>query len=139
VIVEVEVPVSRPRPDVFDLMADARNEAVWNSKVTSSELVSAEPIGLGARFVTVNRGQSYDATITTYDRPNEIAFNVVGKTLKIVGRFRFSDAGAVTVLRASFDIQPSGFMKVLLPVIAPMVRRDFPKQLNSFKSFCETR
>jgi hypothetical protein len=139
VIVDAEVPVARPRQDVFDLMADARNETVWNSQVTSSELVSGEPIGQGSRFVTVNRGQSYDATITTYDRPDEIAFDVVGKTLRIVGRFRFTGAGESTVVRASFDMQPRGIMKVLLPLMSPMVRRDFPKQLDSFKAFCESR
>ena len=138
-IVDVEVSVARPRAEVFDLMADARNETAWNSQVTSSELVSQEPIGADSRFVTVNRGQSYDATFTTYDPPNEIAFDVVGKTLEIVGRFRFSDLGGGTVLRATFDMTPLGFMKVLLPLMAPMVRRDFPKQLNSFKTFCEAR
>ena len=51
-IVDVEVPIARPRTEVFDLMADARNETVWNSQVASSELVSDEPIGLGSRFVT---------------------------------------------------------------------------------------
>ncbi len=138
-IVDVEVPIARPRTEVFDLMADARNETVWNSQVASSELVSDEPIGLGSRFVTVNRGQSYDATITTYDPPHEIAFDVVGKTLKIVGRFRFADLSGNTVLRAHFDMTPLGFMKVLLPLMSPMVRRDFPKQLNSFKAFSESR
>ncbi len=138
-IVDVEVPIARPRTEVFDLMADARNETVWNSQVASSELVSDEPIGLGSRFVTVNRGQSYVATITTYDPPHEIAFDVVGKTLKIVGRFRFADLSGNTVLRANFDMTPLGFMKVLLPLMSPMVRRDFPKQLNSFKAFSESR
>jgi hypothetical protein len=89
VIVDVEVSVARPRAEVFDLMADARNETAWNSQATSSELVSEEPIG--------------------------------------------------AVLRATFDLTPLGFMKVLLPLMAPLVRRDFPKQLNSFKSFCEAR
>jgi len=138
-IVDTQVSVARPRQEVFDLMADARNETAWNSQVTSSELVSEEPIGQGARFVTVNRGQSYDATVTTYDRPNEIAFDVVGKTLRIVGSFSFSDAGEGTLLRANFDMQPLGYMKVLLPLMAPLVRRDFPKQLRSFKAFCESR
>ncbi len=137
--VEVEVPVARPRSEVFDLMADARNETAWNSQVTRSDLVSGEPIGQGTQFVTVNRGQSYDATITTYDIPNEIVFDVVGKTLKIVGRFKFADSGENTLVRASFELQPLGFMKLVLPLIAPSVRRDFPKQLNSFKTFCESR
>jgi hypothetical protein len=137
--VDTEVTVARPREQVFDLMADARNEAAWNSKVSRSELVSGEPIGLGTRFLTVNRGQAYDAAITTYDRPDEIVFDVVGKTLRILGGFRFSDDSGSTVVRASFELTPAGYMKVLMPLMAPMIRKSFPKELARFKGFCESR
>jgi hypothetical protein len=30
-------------------------------------------------------------------------------------------------------------MKVMLPLMGPLVRRDFPKQFASFKEFCESR
>lgn len=105
-IVDTAVTVARPREQVFDRMADVRNEAEWNSQVSRSDLVSGEPIGLGTTFLTVNRGQAYDATITTYDRPNEISFDVVGNTL---------------------------------PLMGPMIRRSFPKELARFKAFCESR
>ena len=35
-IVDVEVTIAAPIERVFDLMADARNEAQWNSQVSSS-------------------------------------------------------------------------------------------------------
>ena len=64
---------------VFDLMADARNEPTWNSQVSETELLSAEPIGLGSTFRTVNRGQEYTATMTEYARPTAMSFEVVGR------------------------------------------------------------
>lgn len=57
-------------PEVaFDLMADVRHEPEWNSQVSRAELTSGEPIAAGSRFVIVNRGEAFDATISTYDRP----------------------------------------------------------------------
>jgi hypothetical protein len=57
---------------VFDTLADLRNETQWNARVSSAELRSDEPIGLGSRFGIVNGGASYDVTITTYDRPSRL-------------------------------------------------------------------
>ena len=36
---------------------------------------------------------------------------------------------------ATFDMQPRP-MKLMLPLMAPLVRRDFPKQFASFRAFC---
>ena len=39
--------ISRPPEEVFDRMADARNDPAWNSQVSSSELVSEGQVGPG--------------------------------------------------------------------------------------------
>ena len=137
-IVNVELDIARPRDQVFDLMADARNELAWNSKVSRSELISDEPIGKGTEFKTTNRGQQYVALIRTYDRPDQVGFNVVGKALEINASMRFADSVDGTRMAAQFDLQPKSFMKLMLPLMAGAVRKDFPTQLASFKEFCES-
>jgi hypothetical protein len=128
------VPVA---PDVaFDAMADARNETKWNSKVTKSELVSDEPIGQGSRFRTVNRGQIYDATITEYDRPSRITFEVTGKQMDITSTFTLTGQAQGTALHGSFDFRPKGALKVVFPLMRPMIKRDLPKQMARFSEYC---
>jgi len=138
VIVNVDVEVARPRDQVFDLMADARNEPAWNSQVTRTELVSEEPIGPGTEFTTTNRGQEYVAVISSYQRPELLAFTVVGHTMEIVSTMRFAESSGGTRLTATFDLQPKGSMKLMMPLMAGAVRKDFPKQFESFKEFCES-
>jgi hypothetical protein len=118
-------------------MADARNELAWNSKVSRSELISDEPIGKRTEFTTTNRGQQYVAFITTYDRPNHVGFNVVGKALEINASMRFAESADGTRMAAQFDLQPKGIMKLMMPLMAGAIRKDFPTQLTSFKEFCE--
>ncbi len=137
-IVNVEVDIARPRDEVFDLMADARNELTWNSKVSECELVSAAPIGKGTEFTTTNRGQKYVAHVTSYDRPDLVGFNVVGNALEINASMRFADSADGTRMSAQFDLRPKGFLKLMMPLISGPVRKDFPKQLASFKKFCES-
>ena len=124
-------------PEVaFDAMADARNEVQWNSKVTRSELRSGEPVQKGSRFQTVNRGQTYDATITEYERPSRITFEVTGKQMDITTTFTFAPDAQGTLMRGEFDFRPKGVLKLLFPLMRPMIRSDLPKQMGSFADFC---
>jgi uncharacterized protein YndB with AHSA1/START domain len=121
---------------VFDTLADLRNDTKWNSRVSSAELRSAEPIGPGSRFAIVNGGASYDATLTTYDRPSRLVVEAKGKPdLTIAYTLTPTDEG--TELESSFDFRPSGVLKVLFPLLAPVIRRDVPKQQASLKALCE--
>lgn len=124
-------------PDVaFGAMADVRNEVRWNSKVTRSDLVSGEPIQRGSRFETVNRGQVYDSTITEYERPTRLTFEVTGKQMDITTTFTFAANAQGTVLHGDFDFRPKGLLKVVFPLMRPMIRGDLPKQMRSFAEFC---
>ena len=120
-------------------MADARNEAAWNSQVSTSELLSPEPVGLGSEFRTVNRGQTYDATITEFTPAQAVTFAITGKSMDLTGTFRFAETTGGTQVDAEFDLRPKGFMKVIMPLMAPVVRKSFPKELARFKAFCESR
>jgi Polyketide cyclase / dehydrase and lipid transport len=105
--------------------------------VTRSELVSDEPVGPGSRFVTVNRGQEYDATITTYEPPERLGFEVTGKQMEITATFTFAAVDGGTELTGRFDFRPKGVMKLIFPLVRPMIRRDLPKQSAGFKTLCE--
>src|SRR3954447_19410689 len=117
-------------------MADARNEPQWNSRVSSAELRSTEPISLGSEFTIVNGGASYDVTITTYDRPNRVVFEGVGNP-DVTIAYTFSSSGAGTEMATAFDFRPSGISTLLFAVLAPVIRRSVRKQFASFKELCE--
>ena len=118
-------------------MADARNEVRWNSAVSRSELLTSEPVGAGSQFLTVNRGQEYNATIASFERPGRLVFEVTGKQMDITASFTFSAEGAGTIVEEHLDFHPKSLMKVVFPLMAPFVRRDLPKQGARFKALCE--
>ena len=131
--------IDKPVSDVFPLMADNRNEPRWNSNLSDSELLTAEPIGVGSRFRAVYQGQECMAVIAEHEPDRVVTFEVDAKRMDITGRMSFSPAGSGTRLDGEFDLRPKGVMKVMLPLVAPLVRRDFPKQFANFKAFAEQR
>ena len=128
--------IARPPEDVFDMLADLRNDTQWNSRVSSAELRSPEPIGLGSRFAIVNGGTAYDVTITSYDRPSRLVLEASGKPDLTIA-CTLAPTGEGTELKSDFDFRPRGALKVFFPLLAPVIRRDVPKQYASFKALCE--
>lgn len=125
-----------PAEKVFDTLADIRHDTQWNSRVSSVELLSPEPIGPGSRFAMVNGGSKYDVTITTYERPSRLVLEATGNPdLTIAYALSSSDGG--TQLESDFDFRPRGVLRVLFLLLAPVIRRDVPKQFASLKAFCE--
>ena len=128
--------IACPPENVFDMLADLRNDTQWNSRVSRAELRSPEPIGLGSRFAIVNGGSPYDVTITSYDRPSRLVFEASGKPDLTIA-CALTRRGDETELESDFDFRPRGVLKVLLPLLAPVIRRDVPKQFASLKALCE--
>ncbi len=50
--ITLHLTVNRPAAVVFDHIADARNEAKWNTSLTDYELVSQGPLARGRSLVT---------------------------------------------------------------------------------------
>ena len=121
---------------VFDTLADLRNETQWNSRVSSAELRSDEPIGLGSRFGIVNGGTSYDVRITTYDRPSHLVLEARGKP-DLTITYALGPTSDGTELESELDFRPRGSLKLLFTLLAPVIRRDVPKQYGSLKALCE--
>jgi hypothetical protein len=121
---------------VFDTLADLRNDPRWNSRVSSAELQSPEPVGLGSRFAVVNGGTAYDVTITGFDRPSQLVFEASGKPDLTIA-CTLTPTGEGTELESDFDFRPRGALRVVLALLAPVIRRDVPKQYASFKALCE--
>ena len=128
--------IASPPESVFDMLADLRNDPQWNSRVSSAELRSPEPIGPGSRFAVVNGGTPYDVTITSYDRPSRLVFEASGKPDLTIA-CTLTPTGEGTELESDFDFRPKGVLKVVFPLLAPVIRRDVPRQYASFKALCE--
>ena len=134
-----EMHIHCPSTTVFDLMADARNETRWNGSVSRAELVTDEPIGEGSRFTVLNRGREDEVTITLFDRPERLEFVVTSKAMDIDITYAFAENDGTTTAVGKFDARPKGFMKVVLPLLMPVIKRDLAKQHANFKELCETQ
>jgi hypothetical protein len=78
--VEGDIMISRPVEEVFDFVADERNEPRYSPRMVHAEQLSAGPIGAGTRFraeLKARWGRSMPMTVEfiEFERPRRLTSN----------------------------------------------------------------
>jgi uncharacterized protein YndB with AHSA1/START domain len=117
-----EIVINRPVEEVFDFVADERNEPRYNPGMLRAELLSPEPVGLGSRFRAEMRTRPRPVVMTTentgYDRPRRLASTTRLSTMNIQGTLTFDPVPEGTRMRWSWNLQPRGLLKLATPMVA---------------------
>lgn len=143
VSIERSVRLSRPAVEVFDFVADARNDPQWCPKVSSVELVSATA-GAGAEYAVVHKpvpgrpARSMKMTCTAFDRPSRIEWRQDDGTDVFLVTYSLEGLGDRCRLTQHSDAQ-LGSAQVLRPIYRWGIGRDMAKQLTELKRLLETQ
>jgi len=125
--VEGQLIIHRPVDEVFDFVADERNEPRYNPQMRRAEQTSAGPIGVGATFCaeSTSRGRLVEMTITytDYERPRRLTSSTHLSNMDIQGTLTFDPVPEGTQMRWSWELEPRGMLKLMTPVVAVIGRR----------------
>lgn len=118
---------ARPVEEVFDLLADPRNEPRYNPLVVSAVMATPEPVGVGSRFV--QRAGSFGRTgevaieVVEYVRLERLAFVIRSAGIDVRGRLAFSPEPSGCSVSWTWAMRPVGGWRVLTPLLALTGRR----------------
>jgi hypothetical protein len=139
--IEGEIVIGRTVEDVFDFLADERNEPRFNPQMTSVELLSDGQIGLGTQFsaevMSGGRPLSMVIEFIGFERPRRLASRTTMSGMVILGELTFEPVGDSTRMRWAWNMQPSGAMRLLKPLIVLMGRRQEREIWTSLKRCLE--
>jgi hypothetical protein len=117
-----EVTIEAPVHEVFDLVADERNEPTYNRRIVRAEKVTDGPVGRGSRFVAEPKGMGSRGEMTLeileHDRPHRLHNVVRSSYMEVDGTLTFDEVGGGTRLAWDWDMRLLGPMRVLSPVLA---------------------
>jgi uncharacterized protein YndB with AHSA1/START domain len=138
---EYTVTIDRPAPDVFGYLADGTHNREWRAGVLDIEHTNSTT-GEGAAYRQVLAGPGGrridgDYRITVFNPPRRLEFLVTAGPARPTGVFELTDGtDQATVVRFTLDLQPTGFMKLMTPMIARQMRREVA-QLATLKKVLE--
>ena len=122
-----EIVIARPVAEVFDFVADERNEPRYNPNLGHVEQTTAGPLGCGTRFraEVTQRGHPIPMTIefTAYERPRRLASATHLAAMEIRGELTFEPVPAGTRMRWSWNLAPRGLLRLATPLVAYLGRR----------------
>lgn len=125
--IDGEITINRPVDEVFDFVADERNEPRFNPRMRRVELVSPGPVGRGSRFraemATMGRATPMTIEFTGYDRPRRLASRTRLSTMDIDGELTFDPLPVGTRMRWSWTLRPHGLLRLAGPLVARTGRR----------------
>ena len=117
-----DVTIQAPVEEVFDLVADERNEPAYNPRIVRAEKIGDGPVGPGSRFVARPRGTGGGGAMTVdvleYDRPHRLHNEVRSAYMHVDGEVVFEPVAGGTRLRWDWDMRLVGWMRPLSPVLA---------------------
>ncbi len=115
---EHTVVINRPTIEVFDFVADQRNEAKWHTDV-----LDVEPKGPIARGTTVTwlirfMGENqYVSEVTEFDAPNLIRLEGREGPMKPILTHNFVSTNGATRYTRTLSIPTTGFFRLIGPIM----------------------
>ncbi|MGH2656548.1 MAG: SRPBCC family protein [Actinomycetota bacterium] len=141
--IEGQIVIDRPVGEVFDFVADERNEPRYNRRMPRAEKISDGSIGTGTRFraETTNMGRTVPMIIelTVYDRPRRLASTTHMSSMDLQGTLTFDPVPPGTRMRWSWDVEPRGVLRLVRPLVALMGRRQEQRIWTELKKLLEAR
>jgi hypothetical protein len=139
--------ILRPVEEVFDFVADQRNEPRYNPDMVRSEKLTEGPIDVGTRFHAeiTTRGGTLPMVIeiTHYERPWRLGSRTEMSGIDTEGVLTFEPVGepvgAATRLSWSWDVAPPWFFRIMGPVVAFIGRRQERAIWTSLKRYLESQ
>jgi uncharacterized protein YndB with AHSA1/START domain len=146
--IEGEIVIARPVEEVFDFVADERNEPRFNRQMSSAELLTPEPIGSGSRFQselrTMRRTVDMTVEFTQFERPRLLGSTSRsatrggrGRAMLTSGALTFEPVPQGTRMCWAWQVETPGGMKILAPLIVRIGRRQEQRIWGSLKRLLE--
>lgn len=134
--------IDRPVEEVFDYVADERNEPAYNPAMVRAQQVTHGPVGVGTCWATtvLVRGEPQDmlVEVTDYERPARLGSWTTLPTGEVRGALRFEPAGTGTKMSWDWDVKPRGALKLLAPLVAVSGARQERRIWGSLKRRLES-
>lgn len=141
--VENEVEIERPLGEVFAFVSDQEHLPAWAAGVSRASRTSPGPVAVGTTYRIVGKmlGRRVESTyvVSEYEPDTLFAGRMVSSAFAVEETYRFEGDDRRTKLTVTADAQPSGFARLIGPLLAMGMARQVRTDHAKLKTILERR
>ena len=135
------VDIGRPVGDVFAFLSDFSNNPKWEKGLEEMEFTTPGPLAVGSKGRRVENMMGRDEgtfEITEFEQDKHVGLTFESQRFKGSGQYDLESIDAGTRLNYRFVGDAKGMVwKLLIPLMAPMIKRSGRKDFLRLKSLVE--
>lgn len=135
--------IKRPPQEVFDFLSNPPNAAEYIENIKEGHKVSDGPVGVGTVFsetrVVNNREASAELVVTAYDPPRTFGISNETMGVEIVYTYTLDPEKGGTRVTWVCDLEASGLKRMMLPMVAGIMKKEDGDHLQNVKQVLENR
>ena len=135
------ITINRPVAEVFAYVSDVSNEPAWHTDVLEARQTSEGPIGIGTTFlirIKPSMGVSEGlAEVIGFERNRKQVLRGEMGSMRPTITHLFEPAEGRTKFTRRIQIEASGLMRLMLPLVRPMTGRSNTGFLENLKQVLE--
>lgn len=134
------VKINRPQSEVFDFIADMRNELKWNPDVQFMEKKTEGDIANGTKFKAKwHLSDTLEVTVQKFDKPNKLTF-VNGGPIEVTLNLTLKSLDTLrTEMQSEFIAKPNGFTRAIFPIIKRQIEKQETLNMINLKNYIENK
>jgi carbon monoxide dehydrogenase subunit G len=139
---EASQEIARAPEDVFSFVADVRNDPKWHTDVTEATLTQGDGKTVGSVYEIKVKPQmgmiGGTVKVASYDAPRRIVFDVDMGKMKPTTTFTVQAEGTGARISRKVEVEPTGMMKLMAPLMSGMFRKRNAKFVGNLKQVLES-
>ena len=139
--ITVETQIARPVHDVFAYATDPDHLSTWQTNTVSARREDAGPYGVGSRLREVHRapgGKELESLVEVVEyTPDRVFALEVKEGTPIHAHLTFDPADGGTRMRFRAHGRLSGPTRIMEPLVARMLRKQFAQHVATLKQVME--
>jgi uncharacterized protein YndB with AHSA1/START domain len=133
-----DVVIDRPIEEVFDYLADMRNEPEWLPGAADVRSTSDGPVGPDSTFEgTYARAGRVRCRITDHERPARLTIHGEASGMAFDDTIALTPVDGGTRLEAVMRTAPKGLFKLVAPVMGRVIDKQFQSNWERLKAVLE--
>ncbi|QYK50196.1 MAG: SRPBCC family protein [Anaerolineales bacterium] len=135
--------IAKPPKQVFDLISDLTNGSKFLDNIKESQKTSSGPIGVGTTFretrIVGGKESSTELLVTAYEPHTHVGISTEVEGIKVVYHYYLSPEAGGTQVRWVCELEASGLRKMMLPMVAGIMKKEDGDHLQKLKAYLEAK